>query len=67
MYPSLNQVQAASQLQLAKWMRFLPSPGLQAAGNPDFEDVFNKENEVMTRITARFEGWTPALSKAVGW
>ena len=67
MFPTLEQAQVASQFQLATWMRTLPSPGLRAAGSPDFEDVFNKENEVMNCIIARFKGWTPTLSKAVGW
>lgn len=66
-FPSLEQVEAASQFQLARWMRFLPSPGQEAAGRPDFETVFESQLEIQHRISQRFQGWTPDLSKAAGW
>lgn len=66
-YPTMSQVSEADQFQLAVWLRHLPSPGAHAAGGPNFEEVFEEENLVMTMITSRFRGWTPKLSKAVGW
>ena len=69
-YPTMEEVEAASSLQLATWSRRLESPGLRAAGGPDFEVVFAQEKAVADRIQERFKalgGWTPMLSKAVGW
>ena len=69
-YPELAEVETATSLQLARWSRHLDSPGLHAAGRPDFEAVFAKEKAVAERVAERFHeagGWTPSLSKAVGW
>jgi hypothetical protein len=58
MYPSLEEVHAASQEQLLRWYRFLPSP------SQSFETL------VLSEITARLSllgGITPELSKRVGW
>lgn len=58
MYPSLEAAARAGHLQLARWYRQLPSPA------DDTEKV------VLDVIVARFQfmgGWSPALSKAVGW
>lgn len=57
-YPTLEQVTNAGQLQLAKWMRFLGSPQT------------DKQMHVLDAIQAKFKangGWTPELSKLVGW
>lgn len=74
-YPSLEQVEAADKFQLARWVRHLPSGG-EAAGNATpysreahFEAI-DVENKVMEAILRRFNqlgGWTPEISKAVGW
>lgn len=55
---------------LAMWWRFLPSPGMGAIGDPDFEDVLKREKAVMDRIAMRLEelgGMTPSISKRIGW
>ncbi len=57
-YPDLAQVSKADKLQLARWMRFLPSPETPETG------------EILSEIMKRFEaygGWNPVISKAVGW
>jgi hypothetical protein len=57
-YPSLEQVQDASHEQLARWYRHLQSPQDEA------------QVKVMERIVERFQqlgGFTPELSKRVGW
>lgn len=66
-YPTLEQVERANQRELAGWMRFLPSPGFIAAGDDNFEEVFEAQKILMDKIIERFNGWTPELSKSVGW
>ena len=69
-YPELPEVEAADTVTLARWCRFLPSPGMNAVERDDFETVIIEQAVVMNRITERFKeagGWTPELSKAVGW
>ena len=69
-YPTLEQVEAADHTQLAKWYRFLPSPGANAAGKPDKMQIMTEQMSVMGRITDRFEemgGMTPEISKAAEW
>lgn len=69
-YPTLEQVEAADTPTLARWSRHLPSPGQHAIGQDDFHDVLDREVVISERISARFKeagGWTPSLSKAVGW
>lgn len=67
MYPTLEEVETADQLQLAQWYRFLKSPGSSAIGQDNFEDVLEQEVKTMNRIRERFEGFTPELSKSIGW
>lgn len=69
-YPTPAEVEAADVMALGRWMRHLPSPALHAIGRDDFQDVLDAEAAVMTRITERFNalgGWTPGLSRAIGW
>lgn len=69
-YPTLNEVELASRVQLCKWHRFLPAPGESAVGNKDFKGTLDREIEVMNRIEERFDeagGFTPAISKQIGW
>jgi hypothetical protein len=70
-YPTLDQVEQASQMELGKWLRFLPSPGMSAIDKgitgDELEEVRSAEDIVLARIAARFDGWTAKLSKAIGW
>jgi len=69
-YPTLEQVNAASHEQLARWYRHLPSPGATAAGRPDFDKQLREQMPIMDRICERFTdagGFTPELSKKIGW
>ncbi len=57
-YPTLEQVEQADRMQICRWYRFLPSP------------VFPDEEEVMGSICRKFKefgGFTPDISKAIGW
>ena len=57
-YPTIEEVDNASREQLAIWFRYLP------IGRNE------QELEIVNRITERFNesgGWTPKLSKRVGW
>lgn len=57
-YPTMEEVERADRLQLARWYRFLPSP--QGRGRI----------KIIDRICERFEelgGMTPEISKAIGW
>ncbi len=71
-YPTLEQVEKAGREQLARWYRFLPSPGTCAIGASaaKFEHALQREKEVMDLICSRFAemgGFSPSLSKQVGW
>lgn len=70
MYPTLEQIENASRIQLAIWYRFLPSPGTSAIGRKDFESVMEEERLLMDRICKRFQdlgGMNPSISKTIGW
>lgn len=57
-FPTYEQVEKATDYQLGKWHRFLP-----VASN-------ELESASLSHIHQRFTalgGWTPALSKDVGW
>lgn len=57
-YPTIEEVEAATHLQLGWWYRFLGSP----------ENT--EETGILNRILARFKeagGMNPALSKQIGW
>jgi hypothetical protein len=69
-YPTIDAVNQATHIQLARWSRFLPSPGQKAIGTPEFNTVLNQEAAIMNRIVARFQemgGMTPQISKQIGW
>lgn len=63
-YPTKQQVETANQVQLGEWLRFLPSPGVSDLGN---EKVREEEAAILDQIRLKFQGWTPQLSKQVGW
>ena len=70
MYPTIEQVNAASHEQICRWWRFSKSPGVDAIGRADFEQVLEREAAVMDRIGERlkeFGGFTPEISKHLGW
>lgn len=70
MYPTLEQVEQASHIQLARWHRFLPSPGSRAIGQDNFQEVFAQQAAILDRIEERFKelgGMTPEISKGIGW
>jgi hypothetical protein len=69
-YPTIEEVEKASHIQICKWYRFLPSPGTQAIGTKYFDEVLIEETEIMNKITKRlsnFGGFTPEISKQIGW
>lgn len=70
MYPSMEEVESAAQLQLCRWWRFLKSPGQSAIGSDHFTETLNLEGTIMDRIVERVEeggGFTPEISKQLGW
>ena len=71
-YPTLEEVEKADRVQLARWYRFLQSPGTSAVteSRAVSEVVLGREGIVMDRIAERFKamgGFTPAISKEIGW
>lgn len=63
-YPSLESVNRADHVQICRWYRFLPSPGSSSI------DDIEKELEIMLSIQsklAEFGGFTPEISKMIGW
>jgi hypothetical protein len=56
-YPTMDQVNLASRVQICTWYRFLPSPD-------------DEHRPILERIIERFKelgGFTPEISKRVGW
>ena len=70
-YPTKEQVlNGANREQLARWSRFLPSPGSNAIGTPEFDDALKEEKEILDLILSRLKeegGMSSALSKKIGW
>jgi len=73
-YPTMAEVESASRIQLARWYRFLVSPGvgLGVLGrHPEyFEDESSREMAILNRIISRFNemgNFTPEISKIIGW
>lgn len=71
-YPTLEEVERADRVQLARWHRFLTSPGSGATDldYPIFKQILDKEVKIMNRIEERFKalgGMCPEISKEIGW
>ena len=80
-YPtSIEEVEQADREQLARWYRFLESPGSSAIKMKDysrkstkeederFNEIYEKEAQIMNRIVHRFKeagGFTPEISKKI--
>lgn len=65
-YPTMNEVETASHVQLGRWWRFLRSPRMSDL----FYKESEKEREILNRICDRFQelgGFTEEVSKEVGW
>jgi len=57
-FPTLEQIKKADRLQICKWYRFLCSP------------ENDSERLLLNIIIVRFEkfgGFTPEISKEIGW
>lgn len=57
-YPNKEQIEQATQVQLARWMRFLR-----------FAET-DEESKLIDLIDKRFQelgGMTPEISKLIGW
>jgi len=68
-YPTIEEVQKATRMELCRWYRFLPSPGMNTTKNSEFESALQREAKIMLLITDRlkgFGGFTPEISKALG-
>ena len=69
-YPTLEEVESADRVQLAKWFRFLPSAGSEHTGSKDFSKLYKHERLIMHRIIERFDeqgGMDSMISKQIGW
>lgn len=73
-YPTEDQVNIATKIQLGTWLRFLPSPGITLLHITDlqkFEEESEKQLDIINLIYYKFYtelgGWTPELSKTIGW
>lgn len=69
-YPTLAEVESADREQLARWYRFLDSPGTGAIGTKNFDSSLDEQRLILDRIIERFKQmgmFTPELSKTIGW
>ena len=65
-----KEIDNSSHYQLAKWYRFLPSPGQKSVGKPKFKEDMEKEADLLEYIIHKFNKkgrFTPELSKQIGW
>lgn len=70
MYPTMKAVDKATHLELCRWYRFLPGPGMSAVGKPDFEETLTREKKILDKIVDRVvneKAMTPKISKDLGW
>ena len=74
-YPTVRQVYAADHIQLARWARFLPSPGFSYDPEGAFDHLEMHAVTIAERATpnlimdrlAFHGGITPAVSKTIGF
>ncbi len=69
-YPTETEINNADRIQIARWYRYLPSPGVAYIGDESFIDHCHNEARLMDRINSRFEqlgGMTSELSKTIAW
>ena len=69
-YPTLNEIETADRITIARWYRYLPSPGVNHLGEDNFLDYCNYETSLMNRINERFEeygGMNSEISKIIRW
>lgn len=69
-YPTKVAVEEADIYQLARWHRFLASPGESSIGKPGFNSVLEEQLLILNRIQERLKalgGITTEVSKAIGW
>lgn len=70
MYPTLEEVETASHRQICIWWRFLNSPGMSRIDFDDFKETLDKEVLIMNKIGEKLKeygGFTPEISKSIGW
>ena len=56
--PTMEEVEKADREQICRWYRYLPSP------------ITEEEMKIMDRIAERLQevgGFTPEISKRIGW
>jgi hypothetical protein len=69
-YPNMEEVEAAGRVQLGRWCRFLPSPGMDWVNDEDYKKKLATELNILQRVLDRFDdlgGWDTQLSKQIGW
>lgn len=54
-YPTIEQVEKADMIQLAKWKKFLPAPGMIGMSTPNFSITLKEETTILERIKQRLE------------
>lgn len=69
-YPTKEEIEQADYVQLARWYRFLPSPGANYTGKDNFEIKLMEELDLLDGIIDKINrngGLTPELSRVIGW
>lgn len=73
MYPTIEEVKKATYYQICNWYRHLKSPGSDLSNslsNEEFSKRISEQTEVMNLICEKYKdggGFTPELSKSIGW
>jgi len=74
-YPTLEFVKSLNKSEknrilLARYWRFLDSPGAEAIGRGDFNKVLKKQIDIFAEIESKFKkfgGMTSRISKLITW
>lgn len=69
-YPTIEEIENADRITIARWYRYLPSPGINYIDSDDFVIHCQKEARLMDMINERFKefgGMTSEISKIIGW
>ena len=71
-YPTIEEVNNASRIQICTWYRHLQTPGdnLTYSDTEEYKNKVSDQRHVMDLICVKFkevDGFTPEISKSVGW
>lgn len=65
-YPTIEEIKKADRETICRWWRFLPTNWADKVTNYNSEKAF-KLRAALSEQYIKFGGFTPELSKKIGW